>query len=128
MPGFEFATVNRGFSVRTDSKTRQWQGIVGRERHEGLSHENINGSVVPIAYNFLGAAAMDKSKPVFASIIKADIGGIGGHVLVHPSVLRKVQEHIFAESRDLISAFFVSGAGDDVSINMIHQRGLNSAD
>jgi len=127
MAGAVMEVASRGFSVHTQSKTRTWQGLAMREVLPGISHQTINGSVVPVAWNYLNFV-VDKTKPVFASIIKADIGGVGGHVVVHPHVMQEVIRHIAENSKDLISAFFVSGAGDDISINLIHQRGYNNPD
>ncbi|MFA4905117.1 MAG: fructose 1,6-bisphosphatase [Candidatus Margulisiibacteriota bacterium] len=124
MPGYAMEIVGRGFSAHTQSKTRTWQGLAMREVLPGISHRTINGSVVPVAWNYLNYV-IDKTKPVYATIIKADIGGVGGHVVVHPHVMQEVIRHIAENSQDLISAFFVSGAGDDISINLVHQRGYN---
>jgi fructose 1,6-bisphosphate aldolase/phosphatase len=61
------------------------------------------------------------------SVIKADIGSVGGHVAPSRQLLATVEEHIRAAGRELLADFAVSSTGDDIAILMTHQRGLNDA-
>lgn len=129
---YKTSIISRGYSIplpqiKTTRKAMQWQGLAMKQVLPGISHQTINGEVVPIAYNCLNYR-VDPQKELTASIIKADIGGVGGHVVVHPHVMQAVQQHIFANSKGMISSFFVAGAGDDISINLIHQRGARNPD
>jgi fructose 1,6-bisphosphate aldolase/phosphatase len=62
------------------------------------------------------------------SIIKADIGSVGGHVApserLQAFVIEYVREHRCGFLRD----FFVSHSGDDIAILMTHEQGAGSAD
>jgi len=129
-PAADVRIVGRGFSaphVQTTRKSVTWEGLAMRQVLPGISHQTINGETVPIAYNNLGYQ-IDPARELTVSIIKADIGGVGGHVVVHPHVMQEVQRQIFEQSKGLVSAFFVSGAGDDISINLVHQRGVNAGE
>jgi len=120
--------VGKGYpKVRTTNKTATWQGLAMKQIMPGISHQSINGEALPIAYNYLNYR-IDPKQELTATIIKADIGGVGGHVVVHPHVMQEVQKQIFENSKGMISSFFVSGAGDDISINLIHQKGVNNSD
>lgn len=60
------------------------------------------------------------------SIIKADIGSIGGHIKPSQRLLKRVEEYIEDEGRELIHDFFVSHTGDDVAILFSHSQGVGS--
>lgn len=129
-PAADVRIVGRGFStpnVHTTRKSVTWEGLAMRQELPGISHRLINGSVVPIAYNNL-SYQYQPGVELTATIIKADIGGVGGHVLVHPHVMQEVAAKVFEKSKGLVASFFVSGAGDDISINLVHQKGINSGD
>jgi fructose 1,6-bisphosphate aldolase/phosphatase len=57
------------------------------------------------------------------SIIKADIGSIGGHICPSKPLIERVKEFVAAESKDLVSDFFVSHTGDDIAILFAHYNG-----
>jgi fructose 1,6-bisphosphate aldolase/phosphatase len=57
------------------------------------------------------------------SVIKADIGSIGGHICPSKEVLRCVQELVRAGGRELLLDWYVSYTGDDIAILMTHTRG-----
>jgi fructose 1,6-bisphosphate aldolase/phosphatase len=60
------------------------------------------------------------------SVIKADIGSIGGHIQPSHRVLNRVRE-VIAEGKNLISDHYISYTGDDIAILMTHDRGLGDA-
>ncbi len=60
------------------------------------------------------------------SVIKADIGSIGGHIKPSHAVLSAVKNHVKAHGRDLLIDFYVSYTGDDIAILMTHTHGKSS--
>lgn len=60
------------------------------------------------------------------SVIKADIGSIGGHIAPSPSVLEAVRSHVDSYGRDLFHDMYVSHTGDDIAILMTHENGTGS--
>ncbi|MCH6568233.1 MAG: fructose 1,6-bisphosphatase, partial [Nitrospinae bacterium] len=54
------------------------------------------------------------------SVIKADIGSIGGHIKPSQRLLDRVTEFVEQEGRDLITDSFISHTGDDIAILMAH--------
>jgi len=66
---------------------------------------------------------------VTISIIKADVGGIPGHVWVHPKVLEFASERLAeAQKKGIIIDYYVFSCGDDMSLLMTHSKGENSPD
>jgi len=61
------------------------------------------------------------------SIIKADIGSIGGHIKPSERLLERVREFIAEEGRDTIIDSYVSHTGDDVAILMTHTRSVGNS-
>ena len=57
------------------------------------------------------------------SVIKADIGSIGGHICPSQQLLDCVRQTIENEGRNLILDSYVSFTGDDIAILMTHTRG-----
>ncbi len=64
------------------------------------------------------------------SIIKTDIGSIGGHIQPSRKLKEAVQEHVETEGlgKGLIKDFYTSSTGDDVAILMSHQKGKLDSD
>lgn len=62
------------------------------------------------------------------SVIKADIGSIGGHILPSQRLVERVREYIVNHEKGLITDFFVSHTGDDIAILFSHQRGTEDED
>lgn len=59
------------------------------------------------------------------SVIKADIGSIGGHITPSAEVMAKVEEIVKKEeSKGLIIDHYISHTGDDIAILMTHTRGV----
>lgn len=58
------------------------------------------------------------------SIIKADIGSIGGHVAPSETLFETVSQYIENGMNGLLSDFFIGSTGDDIAILMVHDRGV----
>ncbi len=58
------------------------------------------------------------------SVIKADIGSIGGHLAPSREVVALVDERVRASGRDLLLDARVSHTGDDIAILMTHRQGV----
>ncbi|MCX7966831.1 MAG: fructose-1,6-bisphosphatase, partial [Syntrophorhabdaceae bacterium] len=63
---------------------------------------------------------------VTLSVIKADIGSIGGHIKPSERLIKRVAEYIEDEGKGIISDFFVSHTGDDVAILFSHFHGVGN--
>ncbi len=57
------------------------------------------------------------------SVIKADIGSIGGHLAPSARLLETVRGHVGEHGADLLLDSYISHTGDDVAILMTHTRG-----
>jgi fructose 1,6-bisphosphate aldolase/phosphatase len=57
------------------------------------------------------------------SVIKADVGSIGGHIAPSQRLLETVRDHVRERGRDLINDSCVSHTGDDIAILIAHERG-----
>jgi len=57
------------------------------------------------------------------SVIKADIGSIGGHIRPSRSLMQAVEEHISKHGQDLVIDSAITHTGDDIAILMTHTRG-----
>ncbi len=62
------------------------------------------------------------------SVLKADIGSIGGHICPSRKLLNSVREHIAGAGRDLLRDSHISFTGDDIAILMTHEHGVDNAD
>ena len=62
------------------------------------------------------------------TVIKADIGSIGGHTLPSFEVMEIVREHARRERGRLLIDSYVAHTGDDIAILMTHTRGSDDAD
>jgi fructose 1,6-bisphosphate aldolase/phosphatase len=60
------------------------------------------------------------------TVIKADIGSIGGHVAPSRRVLETVKKFIYGHP--LITSSYVFSTGDDIAILMAHFRGKNNSE
>jgi fructose 1,6-bisphosphate aldolase/phosphatase len=57
------------------------------------------------------------------SIIKADVGSIGGHVTPSKQLLHTIDRHAALGLDGLIQDYFLGVTGDDVAILMVHNKG-----
>lgn len=62
------------------------------------------------------------------SIIKADIGSIGGHIKPGQKLLDRITEYVKEKGKTLLTDFIVSHTGDDIAILFSHQLGAGSED
>jgi len=61
------------------------------------------------------------------SVIKADIGSIGGHIKPSEEVIKAIENYIKeAKARGKIIDYFISHTGDDIAILTTHREGLLS--
>ena len=60
---------------------------------------------------------------VTVSVIKADIGSIGGHTTPSARLLETVRAWIHTHGRELLLDHYVGATGDDIAILMTHRRG-----
>jgi fructose 1,6-bisphosphate aldolase/phosphatase len=58
------------------------------------------------------------------SIIKADIGSIGGHIRPSHQLLERVRQFVDNKSKGLVNDFYVSYTGDDIALLFSHQKGV----
>ncbi len=61
------------------------------------------------------------------SVIKADVGSIGGHIAPSKRLLDAVHTHVHDKGAGLVIDFDVSHTGDDIAILMAHGRGTGDA-
>ena len=57
------------------------------------------------------------------SVIKADIGSVGGHICPSQEVLKCVREFVATQGRKMLIDSYFSYTGDDIAILMTHTRG-----
>jgi len=57
------------------------------------------------------------------SVIKADVGSVGGHMAPSRRLLDAVEEHVRQRGAGLLIDHYISHTGDDVAILMTHTRG-----
>lgn len=62
---------------------------------------------------------------VTLSVIKADIGSIGGHVAPSERLLEEVNTYVGKRAPGLLLDHYISHTGDDIAILMAHARGEN---
>jgi fructose 1,6-bisphosphate aldolase/phosphatase len=62
------------------------------------------------------------------SIIKADIGSVGGHIKPSRQLLERAREFVDNNGKDLLDDFYVSHTGDDIALLFVHQKGPGNED
>jgi len=65
---------------------------------------------------------------VTISVIKADIGSIGGHICPSQRLIETVDNYVSEHGARLILDRYLSYTGDDIAIVSTHERGLNNAE
>ncbi|MGB9637582.1 MAG: fructose 1,6-bisphosphatase, partial [Microgenomates group bacterium] len=60
------------------------------------------------------------------SIIKADVGSIGGHIKPSQEMIEAVKNYVAKKGKGLILDYFVCHTGDDISILLSHQKGTSN--
>lgn len=61
------------------------------------------------------------------SVIKADIGSIGGHICPSRRLLESVREHVREGGKGLLLDSYISATGDDIAILMTHEHGVRDS-
>lgn len=61
------------------------------------------------------------------SVIKADIGSIGGHVAPSRQLIEATRHYVDQRSNDLGLDVHISHTGDDIAILMVHTHGIGSS-
>ncbi len=59
------------------------------------------------------------------SVLKADIGSIGGHIVPSQALLNEVKNFVQENGKDLIIDFKISHTGDDIAILCTHEKGVS---
>ncbi|MEM2210192.1 MAG: fructose-1,6-bisphosphate aldolase/phosphatase [Nitrososphaerales archaeon] len=64
---------------------------------------------------------------VTLSVIKADVGSLAGHHMVHPQQIEEASKEL-QKSKDngLLIDFYVTGVGDDLQLIMTHTQGVDN--
>jgi len=60
------------------------------------------------------------------SVIKADIGSIGGHIMPSRRLLDRVAEYVASEGKGLLLEHSISHTGDDIAILATHTHGVGN--
>lgn len=62
------------------------------------------------------------------SVIKADVGSIGGHVAPSRQLLDTISRHVAHGLDSLLTDHYLGSTGDDIAILMVHDRGVGNAE
>ncbi|OGD12234.1 MAG: fructose 1,6-bisphosphatase [Candidatus Aminicenantes bacterium RBG_13_62_12] len=62
---------------------------------------------------------------VTLSVLKADVGSIGGHIKPSQALLQEVNRLVKEAGKNLLIDTYISSTGDDVAILATHERGVN---
>ncbi len=65
---------------------------------------------------------------VTLSIIKADIGSIGGHIMPSKNLLEEVEDFVKENGKNLLIDYYVGHTGDDVFMLVTHQKGKENSE
>ncbi len=57
------------------------------------------------------------------SVLKADIGSIGGHITPSRSLIAAVRDRFIEDGRSILADVYVSATGDDIALLCTHTRG-----
>ncbi len=57
------------------------------------------------------------------SIIKADIGSIGGHIKPSEDLVKKVEKYVASHKKGILTDYYIGYTGDDIAILMSHDKG-----
>ena len=60
------------------------------------------------------------------SVIKADVGSVGGHIKPSERLIDRVSEYINDNKGGIINDFYIGHTGDDIAILFSHQRGVGN--
>jgi len=60
---------------------------------------------------------------VTLSVLKADIGSIGGHIMPSQALINEVKNFVKENGKKILLDFYISHTGDDIAILCTHERG-----
>jgi fructose 1,6-bisphosphate aldolase/phosphatase len=60
------------------------------------------------------------------SVIKADIGSIGGHICPSKALIETVRVYVAKHTKGMLKDFYISHTGDDIAILMTHTHGVGN--
>lgn len=60
------------------------------------------------------------------TVIKADIGSIGGHIRPSQDLLTTVENYVREKGESVIESFYIGHTGDDIAILMAHTNGVEA--
>ena len=60
------------------------------------------------------------------SVIKADIGSIGGHICPSKALIETVRVYVAKHNKGMLKDFYISHTGDDIAILMNHTHGVGN--
>jgi fructose 1,6-bisphosphate aldolase/phosphatase len=66
----------------------------------------------------------EEQMKITLSILKADIGSIGGHITPSQALFDEVNKFVKENGKNLIIDFYTSHTGDDIAILCTHERGV----
>ena len=62
------------------------------------------------------------------SVIKADIGSVGGHAIPSQKLLYTINDYISINSKGVLNDYKIFHTGDDIAILMAHAKGVDNSD
>ncbi|MCD6223465.1 MAG: fructose 1,6-bisphosphatase [Deltaproteobacteria bacterium] len=66
---------------------------------------------------------------VTVSLIKADVGSVGGHTRPHPLMLEAVKKVLRdGVEKNIVNDFYITRVGDDMQIITTHNKGINNSE
>ncbi|MEM1736055.1 MAG: fructose 1,6-bisphosphatase, partial [Ignisphaera sp.] len=63
------------------------------------------------------------------SVIKADIGSLAGHHMVHPDTMAAAAKVLAeAKSKGILIDYYITHVGDDLELIMTHRKGVDASE
>jgi fructose 1,6-bisphosphate aldolase/phosphatase len=89
--------------------TKAWTNVVFKREKAKSTNKEIE--------------AGGKNMKITLSVIKADVGSIGGHIAPSQKLLDTVRTHVQRHGKELLIDSYISHTGDDIAILMTHTHG-----
>jgi fructose 1,6-bisphosphate aldolase/phosphatase len=64
---------------------------------------------------------------VTISVLKADVGSIGGHIKPSQALLNEIKNFVASQAKALLIDYYLSSTGDDIAILCTHTRGAGDS-
>jgi fructose 1,6-bisphosphate aldolase/phosphatase len=75
------------------------------------------------------AEKKEEKNKITISLIKADVGSVPGHAVVHPDILATAKKELTkAKQSGVLVDFHVMNCGDDTELIMSHRKGVDSSE